>query len=462
MEFSPTKRSKNGIIHVSEFPKTAPMSRVDEYLQAAERKNTLLSYASGIRHFEIEWKGLLPASSESVVRYLADYAASLTQNTLRQRLAALSRWHVDQGFADPTKSPRVRQVLKGIRAVHSTAENRARPLELEVLEKVDQWLAHRINEAQSQEDTAAQLRFTRDRSLVLLGFWRGFRSDELARLSVENVQIVATEGLTCYLERSKGDRQLNGKMYKCPSLSRLCPVTAFIEWIKLANLSSGPVFRGIDRWGHISNEAMHPNSLIPLLRSMLALAGVANVDEYSSHSLRRGFAGWARASGWDIKDLMEYVGWQDIKSAMRYLEITPGGLQARFEKGLNSPQTLPALEMTTPYTTSVDANTLDGAASSALTTVLLRVTMTLSQFSQTAGKLKRCHRLIEKTCLERYAMRRLDDKGQTYELRITSPSREALEESIYALLDDMIQVAEANQCLLEARIHEPATDSYWN
>lgn len=81
---------------------------------------------------------------------------------------------------------------------------------------------------------------------------------------------------------------------------------------------------------------MHPNSLIPLLRSMLSLAGVAAVDEYSSHSLRRGFAGWARSSGWDLKDLMEYVGWTDIKSAMRYLEEDNTFLQARFERGLEA------------------------------------------------------------------------------------------------------------------------------
>lgn len=310
------------------------MTRVDEYLKAAERKNTLLSYASAIRHFEEEWKGLLPASSDAIARYLADYASTLSSNTLRHRLAALSRWHLDQGFADPTKSTTIRQLLKGIRTVHNTPEHRARPLDLEVLERVDRWLAESIERSQRQGDHASTLRFTRDRSLILLGFWRGFRSDELARLTVENVQIVSTEGMTCYLDRSKGDRQALGKTYKCPSLSRLCPVTAFAQWVALAKLDHGPVYRGVDRWGHLSSKAMHPNSLIPLLRNMLSLAGVPQVKEYSSHSLRRGFAGWANASGWDIKQLMEYVGWTDIKSAMRYLDTPDAELQSRFEQGL--------------------------------------------------------------------------------------------------------------------------------
>src|SRR2546427_12707636 len=82
-----------------------------QYIEAAERENTRRSYASAIRHFEIEWKGLLPSTADAIARYLADHADTLAINTLRQRLAALSRWHMDQGFPDPTKSPLVRQVL---------------------------------------------------------------------------------------------------------------------------------------------------------------------------------------------------------------------------------------------------------------------------------------------------------------------------------------------------------------
>ncbi|HQS41752.1 MULTISPECIES: site-specific integrase [unclassified Polaromonas] len=310
------------------------MSRLAQYLEAAERDNTRRSYASAIRHFEIEWKGLLPSTADAISRYLADHAATLTINTLRQRLAALSRWHTDQGFPDPTKAALVRQVLKGIRSVHAVPEKRARPLEVAVLQQVDQWLDAAISNARRSGDQPALLRHTRDRSLMLLGFWRGFRSDELVNLRVENTEVTPGQGMACYLGRSKGDRQLQGRVFKCPALSRLCPVTAFNAWVDLASLSEGPVFRKIDRWGHVADESLHANSLIPLLRSLFAEAGVESPEEYSSHSMRRGFAGWARASGWDIKELMEYVGWKDVKSAMRYLDVSGATLQARFEQGL--------------------------------------------------------------------------------------------------------------------------------
>ena len=437
------------------------MSRVDQYIEAAERENTRRSYAAAIRHFEVEWKGLLPATGNVISRYLADHAGALAINTLRQRLAALSRWHVDHGFADPTKAPLVRQVLKGIRSVHPSAEKRARPLELEVVQQTDQWLEMAIGNAQRCKDRSALLRHTRNRSLLLLGFWRGFRSDELVNLQVENVDVSPGEGLSCYLSRSKGDRQMQGRIYMCPALTRLCPVSAFVDWVSLAGLTQGPVFRKIDRWGRISGEGLHTNSLIPLLRNLLADAGVADSEGYSSHSMRRGFAGWARASGWDIEELMEYVGWRDVKSAMRYLDVSGATLQARFEEGLAALG--PGDQSVSP---SMDASTEQPMVPclpvTAAQVAILSATVSLVRFSPQSRGLTRGRRLIEQTCFERYAMRRLNAEGTRYELRVPYESRDALEEEIAALLDDMYRIAEDTQCLLETTLHEPATDTYWD
>lgn len=78
-----------------------------------ERANTRRSYASAIRHFEIEWRGLLPATIDSIARHLAGHAESLSLNTLKHCLAALSRWHQEHGFPDATKAPKIRQAHKG-------------------------------------------------------------------------------------------------------------------------------------------------------------------------------------------------------------------------------------------------------------------------------------------------------------------------------------------------------------
>jgi site-specific recombinase XerD len=218
--------------------------------------------------------------------------------------------------------------------LHPAREKRAKPLQLEVLQRVDAWLQTAAEIAQAHDDHATVLRHARDRALVLLGFWRGFRSDELVRVRIEHVDAAHGEGLTCFIPRSKGDRNAEGRTFRCPALSRLCPVSAYEAWLATSGLTDGPVFRAIDRWGRIAPDGLAAASIIPLLRRLFTAAGLAEAEQYSSHSLRRGFAGWANANGWDLKELMEYVGWRDMRSAIRYLEVSPEGLRERFERGL--------------------------------------------------------------------------------------------------------------------------------
>ena len=94
------------------------MTDVNRYLQAATRENTRISYRAAVEHFENQWGGFLPATADSVARYLVDHANTLSVNTLRQRLSGLAAWHIDQGFPDPTKAPHVKKVLKGIVELH--------------------------------------------------------------------------------------------------------------------------------------------------------------------------------------------------------------------------------------------------------------------------------------------------------------------------------------------------------
>ncbi|HAT9478912.1 TPA: tyrosine-type recombinase/integrase [Legionella pneumophila subsp. pneumophila] len=296
------------------------MSNIDTYLHAATRANTRQSYQAAVRHFEVEWGGFLPATADAIARYLADHAESLAVNTLKQRLAALAQWHLDQGFPDPTKAPVVKKVLRGIRALHPAQEKQAKPLQLDDLERIATWLDEAICTAQQAGTRGTELRHRRDKAIVLLGFWRGFRGDELARLQVEHVKAIPGEGMSCYFPHTKADRQYAGTTFKAPALARLCPVEAVVDWMQAAQLTRGPLFRAIDRWEHLGNTALHPDSLVALLRTILVNAGVNSSELYSVHSLRRGFANWATSNGWDIKTLMQYVGWKNVQTALRYVD----------------------------------------------------------------------------------------------------------------------------------------------
>ncbi len=159
------------------------MTNIDQYIQAATRENTRRSYQSDIAHFEVTWGGFLPATADSVAKYLADHAETLSIGTLRHRLAALARWHQDQGFVDPTKAPVVKNVLKGIGELHQRQQKQVKPLQFQDLELLVEWLDKQLSASISMDNRKAILKHSRDKALLLIGFWRAFRSDELCRLS---------------------------------------------------------------------------------------------------------------------------------------------------------------------------------------------------------------------------------------------------------------------------------------
>lgn len=232
------------------------VSKIDHYIRAATRNNTRLSYQSAIEHYEVTWGGLLPATADCIARYLSEHAETHALSTLRHRVAAIAQWHQTQGFPDPTKAPLVKKVLKGIAELHPPVVKQAKPLQLDQLDVLIQWVDKQLQRALADSDRPAILTHCRNKALVLVGFWRAFRSDELYRMAVEQVQVSPGQGMEIVLPRSKSDRSNQGRSFKAPALSRLCPVVAYEDWIANAHLTEGPVFRGIDRWGHISNEAM--------------------------------------------------------------------------------------------------------------------------------------------------------------------------------------------------------------
>lgn len=425
---------------------------LETYLQAAQRENTQRSYASAIRHFEITWGGLLPATADTVAQYLVAHATALSINTLRQRLAALSHWHQAHGFADPATTPIVKQTLKGIQALHPTREKRAEPLQLAAVAKVSDWLDAAITAAAQRGDRIAGLRCRRDRSMLLLGFWRGFRVDELVGLHTEHVTVVPGQGMTCFLGRSKTDRQLVGTTYRVPALSRWCPVAATLDWIAAAGLTEGPLFRGITRTGGIRTGALHANSVVPLLRRLFTRAGLASPETYSGHSLRRGFAGWASANGWDVRALMEYVGWKDMHSAMRYIDVPDAFGQQRIEAALTG---VPA------PTTQTPAASLPPPSSELAVTITLMLTLRLTP-RRKGRSVAKVRQTIETLCLSPHQGVAINAERTRYRLQVEVTGDLDLDELASALIEDLYRIADNHDLQLDASLHDEAGGRHWN
>lgn len=292
-------------------------NQLETYRKAGRSQNTVASYQQAIKHFQNQWQGLLPASTKSIARYITAYAPTVSIGTLRIRLAALADWHKKQGYPDPTKAPEVQDVMRGIAKKHPKAAKQALPLAFDHLEVMVESLEHRMSEARNSQNIAEMMRCSRDRALLLIGFWRGFRSDELSRITVQGTKVFPGIRMEIFLPFSKTDRMAKGVTYELQALKAYCPVTAYRRWLEDSAIVSGPVFCGIDRWGKVSVRGMNNKCIGPILNDIAKKAGL---DIYlTTHSMRRGFALWAADEGWDIHAVMQYVGWKSYDNAKRYV-----------------------------------------------------------------------------------------------------------------------------------------------
>lgn len=279
-----------------------------DFLAAATSENTRRTYRSAIRHF-LAWGGILPADENIVIRYLLAHASSLNARTLALRLTALSQWHLYQGFADPAGTPTLRKTLKGIGRTHGRPKKQAKALPVEDLEKIVLKL-----------DSLNTLRAKRDSALLQLGFFGGFRRSELAGLQVSGLAW-ESNGLIVTLQRSKTDQQGQGIVKAIPyGAGPCCPATALRGWLEIAGISDGAVFRSVNKWAMLGEQAIHPASINTILADCASMVGLDYVPDLSSHSLRRGMATSAYRAGADFRDIKRQGGWRHDGTVRGYIE----------------------------------------------------------------------------------------------------------------------------------------------
>src|SRR5262245_57283632 len=97
----------------------------------------------------------------------------------------------------------------------------------------------------------------RDKAILLIGFAGAFRCNEIVGLQVRDVQI-SDAGLIVTLRRSKTDQEGASFTKGIPigTSDATCPKYALEAWMQLAGITSGPIFRPVDRWGHIGTRAL--------------------------------------------------------------------------------------------------------------------------------------------------------------------------------------------------------------
>lgn len=274
----------------STLPQLAEAARA--YASAGIGNSTRRTYGSAWRAFTSWCASVgvepLPAEAAQVALYLTARAPILAVSTLARHLAAIAAAHAAAGLPPPAH-PDLLRVWAGIKRTHGRPPRKKRALITEDLRRAIAKLP-------------ATRTGIRDRAILLVGFTGALRRSELAALTLEgdgagSVRAVfVAAGLEVHLDRSKGDQTGNGAIVAIPYGRKLCAVSALQAWLAAAAITSGPIFRAIDRHGGISGAAISDKTVANVVKAACQRAGL-DPAAFAGHSLRSGLLTSAAEKG---------------------------------------------------------------------------------------------------------------------------------------------------------------------
>ena len=283
-------------------------------LKSSKANNTLRAYKSDFKDFGAfcSKHGLdsLPTEPKIVSLYLTHLSKTSKISTLRRRLVSISMIHKLKGHYLDTKHPIIIENLMGIKRVKGSIQKGKKPILINHLKSI-------INVIDQQE--IDEIKKTRDKTIILVGFGGGFRRTELISIDHEDLEFV-TEGVKITIKRSKTDQFGEGMIKGLPYFSneKYCPVINLKKWLESSNIKSGPIFRRFSKGSVLTNNRLTDQSVVLIIKGCLNLAGIENKN-YSGHSLRSGFATVAAESGADERSIMAMTGHKTTQMVRRYI-----------------------------------------------------------------------------------------------------------------------------------------------
>lgn len=161
-------------------------------------------------------------------------------------------------------------------------------------------------------------RWARDRCILLLGIAGALRRAELAHLHYEDCQVVE-EGLICRITRGTKAKPRDMGIER-QAESKLCPVDAFEQWVRIRGTAPGRLLCAIANNGEVHlDQPLRPAAVARVVDRVAERAGLrAGV---SSHSLRKSFGTWTAQAEKNQQSVMRHGGWARSKTYDRYVQL---------------------------------------------------------------------------------------------------------------------------------------------
>jgi len=285
------------------------------YIHAAKSPATLRAYRTDFEDFTRFCKEHnlphLPATPTTVALYIADRAGFLRSATITRRLTSITKAHQAAGFEESPSSSHhfvVSETLKGIRRSIGTAQEGKVPLLTSDIRLIVGCCPETLSGF-------------RDRALILVGFAGAFRRSELAAINFADLSFTK-DGLVIDLRRSKTDQEAAGRKVGIPfgKEDATCPVRALRRWLAASGISSGAVFRGVNRHGKLSRRGLHRDCVGWIVKRAASRASL-KPEPLGGHSLRAGCVTQAAMNGVSERDIMRQTGHKSAEMLARYIRI---------------------------------------------------------------------------------------------------------------------------------------------
>jgi len=248
-----------------------------------------------------------PQPAQQIAGMVAGYAHSMTTGedglvhkpaTIGRALAAISEAYKAKGFAPPRLHPSVVRVMKGIRKNQADAGVKTKKAPAILSEDLRAMVA----------GLGEDLRGTRDRAMLLVGWICGSRRSELVAVDVEHLTF-DHRGVAIYVPKSKTDQGGKGRYVAVHYGERpeTCPVKALQAWIAASGCTAGAVFRQVTPHGKPTEDRISDKAVDRMVKRLAKTAGLEKRG-FSAHSLRSGLVTEARRRNYSYDDIRMQTG----------------------------------------------------------------------------------------------------------------------------------------------------------
>ena len=253
--------------------------------RAPLKSSSAETYGKALRHFTTSFKGSVPATVETIHRYLAAMRKSAPSTALL-RLHAVRFEHVRQGLPSPTDDPSVRAVMRNLQlgiAPGKKAEV-AKRTEPKRARAVTRNLLERMLDAMGTNSLDR-----RDRCVLTLSFGAALSRSALVALNRDDVRF--TNDVMVLTIRDLADTTKARTVTVPITGHELCAATATRDWMLHCAMDlepqDVPVLRRFSRAGDPTSDRLSAAWINVVLKQRLKAVGV-DPAPYSGLSLRRG------------------------------------------------------------------------------------------------------------------------------------------------------------------------------